>query len=87
MLETRNNLMVFLFANNGVNFDSGAPICTSHTLRGKKYIESFVAKKNRVAGAVLIQARYFKTRKDKFEYIKEKYPIIAEFEAEIGLSV
>lgn len=80
MLATKNNLLIFLLANNGICERDGRVIVNVHTHLGEKIIGELVAGK---AETNLTQARYFRSRKEKWEYLKKKNPALEILEIEL----
>lgn len=81
MRDTKNNLLIFILANNGFKVDDGRKVVTTHTPLGKKIITELVGDG---ADVNMIQARFHKTRALRWEYIKQKSPVLAELEKEFG---
>lgn len=75
MLDTKNNLLLFLISNNGCKSEL---IINTHTKIGNKIISDLI--KNTLATTYFSQARHFKDRKEKWEYMKKKQPLLLEIE-------
>jgi hypothetical protein len=65
--STTTNLLIFVMANS--EFKDGVVTCYSR--EGEKRIKALV--KDR-ATTKLVQARFFKTRKERWEYLLDKHP-------------
>lgn len=72
---SKNNLLLFLLSNNGCSEDL---VFNVHTRIGEKLVRNLIS--GTKAKTRFSQARYFKTRADKWEYMKKKNPILLEFE-------
>jgi len=84
MLDTRNNLLLFVIANNGIREHAGVVSVITHTHIGSRILSELVGNKGVV---MLIQARFHRTRKERWEYLKSKNPCLEEWETELGIKV
>lgn len=73
--NTKNNLLLFLLSNNGCSDDL---VFNTHTRIGDKLVRELVSKTK--ATTKYSQARYFKNRDDKWEYLKKKHPLLLDLE-------
>lgn len=81
MRDTQNNLFIFLIANNGITqSEDGSIVVNTHTPLGEKIIGSLVKGQ---ATTNMTQARFFKTRKEKWEYLKKRNPALEILEKEL----
>lgn len=74
MRATKNNLIIFLLANNGLTEDNDV-IC--YTSIGSMYLGELAAKKNRKVKR--LESRFYPNREKMLERMKEKNPELEEF--------
>lgn len=67
MKSTKSNLLIFVIANA----DYGNGVVTCHSKEGKHRLKTLVKEKAQIN---LIQARFFKTRRERWEYLLKKCP-------------
>lgn len=80
MKDTTNNLLIFLLANNGISVDSDCVVVNTHTPLGDKIIGELVFGK---ATTNMTQARFFKSRKERWEHLKKRNPALDFLEKEL----